>query len=1215
MNSNQPSLLFCSLEKLEARPKSPSKGDRLMEFHVHASIRALLGMDSSLFKTTGNLIIPDFSTARSFADRLRSKSNIGGQDTSRLSAGKLNAMGLIDEILHTVLRIYRERASADILSTLTVRALGEVGKKEYDGLLSEFTREFPSSEVYRGTASAEDWLAASTKTEGSGVSVSNSHLALEELILLKLANENPAFSPFRFLFDDGEREKGKVQGSLSAKTCYDEVFAALEAAGKKAPGLLVDGKAISLFDLLRMPARQAPVSLEAQLLWIREHWGVNLGEIGAKILSSLDLIEEEERPRFPPGPGPAVAYTYTSARSEYEKFSQDRDWMPSTVLIAKNILVWLHQLSVQYGAAIARLDQIPDRELEILASRGINGLWLIGIWQRSAASEKIKRACGNPEAAASAYSLFDYEIEPALGGWDALDTLRERCMWRGIRLAADMVPNHTGIDSEWVRRRPDLFMGLDHCPFTGYTFYGPDLSEDPSIGIWLEDHYYSRTDAAVVFKRIDRNSGKVRYIYHGNDGTGMAWNDTAQIDFLNPEARAAVKERILHVARHFSIIRFDAAMVLARQHIRRLWYPAPGSGGAIPSRAEHALSDETFDQAMPAEFWREVVDECAQKAPDTLLLAEAFWMMEGYFVRTLGMHRVYNSAFMNMLKEEKNSLYRLTVKNTQEFDKQILKRFVNFMSNPDEETAIAQFGSGNKYFGVCTMMATMPGLPMFGHGQIEGLTEKYGMEYRRSYKDEKPNQALVARHEREIFPLLRTRKLFAEVDQFCIFDFRTEDGHVDENVFAYSNGIGPAKALVFFNNHWERTKGKIELSAPFIKKGGSGSNALRRKNLAEALEFDTGPGNYLSARELKSGLWRVFDCRELGSSGWKVELEGFQTLVFTDFTKVFDLDGTYRRLYESLDGRPVADLDDALEEAARPELYHALQLSVDALDEFASALCESPKRDIAALAKKAGTQAELFFSWLSQALSEDEGPRPGISSVVESRKALEEGLASLAVLAGDARVGVAGPGIAEYGVNPPFEAGSTTLGFQFLLSTSQGAGTLVQYLFILVLAVLVPDANRSEELRYILEKYLIKKRLSRTPTDGLVFAFASRPKDSIRGLAAEGAQKRSLLSSARERAAELVRWASGDEEAKTALGINAWEGKVYFNAERFDAMLDLWPCFAFLEESMRPKGTGLAGAASMDWIREIRDLTRAAVKGSDYLVERLLANIEGTPEA
>ena len=39
----------------------------------------------------------------------------------------------------------------------------------------------------------------------------------------------------------------------------------------------------------------------------------------------------------------------------------------------------------------------------------------------------------------------------------------------------------------------------------------------------------------------------------------------------------------------------------------------------------------------------------------TLLLAEAFWLMEAYFVRTLGMHRVYNSAFMIMLRDEDNA--------------------------------------------------------------------------------------------------------------------------------------------------------------------------------------------------------------------------------------------------------------------------------------------------------------------------------------------------------------------------------------------------------------------------------------------------------------------------------------------------------------------------------------------------------------------------------
>ncbi len=36
------------------------------------------------------------------------------------------------------------------------------------------------------------------------------------------------------------------------------------------------------------------------------------------------------------------------------------------------------------------------------------------------------------------------------------------------------------------------------------------------------------------------------------------------------------------VARRFPVIRFDAAMALAKKHIERLWFPEPGSGGGIP---------------------------------------------------------------------------------------------------------------------------------------------------------------------------------------------------------------------------------------------------------------------------------------------------------------------------------------------------------------------------------------------------------------------------------------------------------------------------------------------------------------------------------------------------------------------------------------------------------------------------------------------------------
>jgi glycosidase len=361
--------------------------------------------------------------------------------------------------------------------------------------------------------------------------------------------------------------------------------------------------------------------------------------------------------------------------------------MPNLVLIAKNAYVWLDQLSKKYQLQLTHLDQVPEAELATLSSWGITGLWLIGLWERSPASKYIKQLRGNPEAVASAYSVFSYDIATDLGGEDAYQTLRKRAWAHGIRLASDMVPNHMGIDSRWVIEHPDWFISLDHSPFPAYNFNGPDLSWDNRVGLFIEDHYFDNSDAAVVFKRIDYWTGQEKFIYHGNDGTSTPWNDTAQLNYLNPEVREAVIQTILHVARKFPVIRFDAAMTLAKRHFQRLWYPEPGSGGDIPSRAEYGMTKELFDSIIPNEFWRDVVDRVAAEAPDTLLLAEAFWLMEGYFVRSLGMHRVYNSAFMNMLRDEKNQEYRLVIKNTLAFDPEILKRYVSFMSNPDERTA------------------------------------------------------------------------------------------------------------------------------------------------------------------------------------------------------------------------------------------------------------------------------------------------------------------------------------------------------------------------------------------------------------------------------------------------------------------------------------------------------------------------------------------------
>ena len=881
------------------------------EFHVARAARQRYEFDETLFGLTGNVVFADYAAARRFAQQMNAQRDLARDPSAAVRAGDLNAMGLVDEILHFVVGMYRAQrnpqAMAGALAALDERLTAQVVQQT----LEAFVTDFPNVAVYRSEQNATDWLSGTTK------GMSNREVALEELLMLWLANGNPAFSPYGELFDDRALEDGSA---------YLAVVRGLESYFKTQPTFGPDND--DLITLLRRPAIAASGSLTEQLRWIREQWGFVAARFGDRLVISLDVLNEEERAnwmRFHTTHGGAAdaGETDTAAlhgfesesgsEPETERFSRDLDWMPRVVLIAKSTYVWLDQLSRAYGRPIWRLDQVPDEELDRLARAGFTGLWLIGLWERSQASRTIKQMRGNPEAVASAYSLMDYSIADDLGGDEAYRNLRDRAWSRGLRLASDMVPNHMGVDSRWVVEHPDWFMARPDAPYPAYSYNGPNLSSDPRVGIYIEDHYFDNTDAAVTFKRVDQWSGDARFIYHGNDGTSMPWNDTAQLDYIKPEVREAVIQTILHVARQFPIIRFDAAMTLAKRHIERLWYPEPGSGGAIPSRAEYALKKADFERAMPVEFWREVVDRVAAEAPDTLLLAEAFWLMEGYFVRTLGMHRVYNSAFMNMMRDEKNAEYRLVIKNTLEFDPQILKRYVNFMNNPDERTAIDQFGKGDKYFGVATVLATMPGLPMFGHGQIEGYAERYGMEYRRAYKDETPDPELMARHEREIFPLLHQRWLFAEVDSFALYDFFTADGSVNEDVFAFSNSRDGNRSLVVYHNRYADTSGWISTAA------------VTGSSLAHGLGLPGGTDDWLIMRDTRSGLEYLHAQRDIADRGLYLGLRAYETRVYSELRDVHDTDGRYRRLAAWLEGRGVASIEDALLELELQPLHDALR--------------------------------------------------------------------------------------------------------------------------------------------------------------------------------------------------------------------------------------------------------------------------------------------------
>ena len=507
------------MNHISNNPVLPIGSDRcsdqqLMEFHISAAIRKTCSFDDTLFSSSGNVIFRNISAVQDFAQKYNKKVDGKNHPERYLRTGQLNAMGLLDEIFHYVYRMYREKNEPAFFTGALLRLEDMIGLEALDRILLAFVTEFPPRAVYRKKTSADSWLAGS-----DSAGVPHRAIALEELVLLRLANENPALETFSPLFSDE---------SLKKDPAYQSFWNIFRSWSAEHPPFGPENR--DLVSMLKAPVDYSPFDLKGQLEYVRTRWADILGEWLARLLSGLDLIAEEEKPGWGPGPGAdgyeMPIYEFDDISKEYERFSPDRDWMPNVVMIAKSTLVWLDQLSRKYNRPITRLDQIPDEELDFLEQAGFTGLWLIGLWERSPASARIKQICGNPEAAASAYSLNDYEIAEELGGWAALDNLRSRAWSRGIRMASDMVPNHTGMDSSWVVNKPDLFIQTRESPFPGYDFSGENLSHDDRVGIYLENHYYSKTDCAVVFKRVDHHTGDTRYIYHGNDGTGMPWNDS-----------------------------------------------------------------------------------------------------------------------------------------------------------------------------------------------------------------------------------------------------------------------------------------------------------------------------------------------------------------------------------------------------------------------------------------------------------------------------------------------------------------------------------------------------------------------------------------------------------------------------------------------------------------------------------------------------------------
>ena len=592
-----------------------------------------------------------------------------------------------------------------------------------------------------------------------------------------------------------------------------------------------------------------------------------------------------------------------------------------------------------------------------------------------------------------------------------------------------------------------------------------------------------------------------------------------------------------------------------------------------------------------------MVDRVAAEAPGTLLLAEAFWLMEGYFVRTLGMHRVYNSAFMHMLRDEDNAGYRRVMKDTLEFDPEILKRYVNFMSNPDEKTAVEQFGKGDKYFGVATVMATLPGLPMLGHGQLEGFSEKYGMEFRRAAWGEVPDEGLVAAHERMLAPILHRRGDYAEVRDFLLYDMLGDDGDVREDVFAYSNGRGPSRSLVVYHNKYADTSGWIRASTAFAVKDADGSKHLEQRTLADGLGLSEDAGLWLRFRDARAGLEYLRAVGDVRDRGLHLALHAYETIVFGEFRELADPAGVWRRLADRLGERGVPSLDEALLEETLAPVHAAIRaLAADpALDGLvrsgrppsADELMDPVRHLVATIRTATGTSGDV----------------DAVVEVVATRLVRIGSHAPASVHGGAASDDVDGHEPPDGAALPARATGDPILAVTSAFADPWHRAVLVAWSILEPLGRLAPDAMVGPTSRAWFDELRLGTVLATSLRDrGLDEAQAWAASDRIRMLMTLARPSNVTGRSAADRARAVTDAWLLDGASQRVLGVNTYEGVRWFAREGWRELID-WALLLDLVAAPEDAKTSAAVAAKQ----------LAAGDASGYRVDDLLTALGGTP--
>jgi glycosidase len=367
-----------------------------------------------------------------------------------------------------------------------------------------------------------------------------------------------------------------------------------------------------------------------------------------------------------------------------------------------NTRVWLTDLSRTLGRR-AKLDDIPDAELDRLARMGFDWVWFLSVWQTGPAAQAVSRS--NPEwrrefqetlpdlrdedIPGSGFAITGYTVHTDLGGDAALARLHDRLKKRGLKLMLDFVPNHMGLGHPWTEEHPQHFIRGNES----------DLAQAPQN-----------------YTRVKRKGGTEVFAY-GRDPYFAGWPDTLQLNYANPATQEAMLGELLRIAGQCDGVRCDMAMLVLPEVFERTW-----------------------GQRAPL-FWPGATRRVRERIPNFTFMAEVYWDLE-WTMQQQGFDYAYDKRLYDRLRDRHTRPVRDHFRAGLDFQDKLAR----FLENHDEPRAAATFPPDvHQAAAVITFLS--PGFRFFHQGQFEGRQKRISPHLGRG-PNEPTNQTTCRFYER-----------------------------------------------------------------------------------------------------------------------------------------------------------------------------------------------------------------------------------------------------------------------------------------------------------------------------------------------------------------------------------------------------------------------------------------------------------------------------------